>query len=148
MEDYFEPFQSETFREPRKEKLDEKIMFKDFETFDVDFDCREWVGFVDKPDEFEEILEDEELDEEELFNNFLDNAEVSNNLFGPNEEEIEYDIYHADIETTTDGVCHKPYLMACDNNECTDKQCFWEEDGDCIKRCLKLCSKKTKQKER
>ena len=146
MEDYFEPFQSETFREPRKEKIDEKIMFKDFETFDVDFDCREWAGMVSKPDEFEEILEDEELDEEELFNNLLDNAEVSNNLFGSNKEEIEYDIYHADIETTTDGVCHKPYLMACDNNEGTDKQYFWEEDGDCIRRCLNYIAKKQSRK--
>ena len=136
MEDYFEPFQSEMFREPRKEKLDEKIMFKDFETFDVDFDCKEWSGFVDKPNEFEEILENEELDEEELFNNFIDNLEISN------EEEIEYDIYHADIETTTDGKKHIPYLMACDNNEGTDKQYFWEEDGDCVRRCLNYIVKK------
>ena len=127
-EEYFEPFQSEMFREPRKEKLDEKVIFEDYTQFDVDFDCKEWDGNVEE----EEVLEADVDDEEEIFNNILDNEEL--------EPAIETEIWHADIETTTNEKFHVPYLMAIDNNEGTDKQYFWGKD--CVKKGLTYLAKK------
>ena len=134
-DDYFDSFQSEMFREPRKENLDEKIIFKDYEQFDVDFDCKEWEGNVEEP-EFEEVLE-ADVDEEEIFNNELDNLKYVDIKLDTTKKLV---IWHADIETTTDGKFHVPYLMACDNNEGTDKQYFW--GVDCVKKCLTYISKK------
>ena len=147
IDDYFEPFQSQMLREPRKEKLDEKILFNDFEQFDVDFDCRECESFNIKPDEPKEILEDDEEieNEEEYFNNLLDNIEIDGDYNSEKKKidrKIEYDIYHADIETATHGNDHVPYLIAFDHNDYNEKQCFWEGDGDCIKRCLITICKK------
>ena len=51
-EDYFEDFRSEILKEPRKEKIDQQIMFKNYEQFDVDFDSRPWNGTVNELDEF------------------------------------------------------------------------------------------------
>ena len=122
-EDYFDDIQSEIFREPRKEKLDEKIMFEDYTKFDVDFDFKVWRGHFDEEDE--DILEDEEEKEED-------------------EENIKTEVWHGDIETTTDGKFHEPYLMAIDNNEGTDKQYFWGKD--CVRNCLKhICKKQLKK---
>ena len=151
-DDYFEPFQSQMLREPRKEKLDEKILFNDYEQFDVGFDCRECESFNGKPDEYEEILENEEEieDEEEYFNSLLDNIEINGDYNSEKQKidrKIEYDIYHADIETAAHGNEHVPYLMAFDHNDYNEKQCFWEGDGDCIKRCLTaICKKHIKRK--
>ena len=69
-EDYFEDFDSEILKEPRKEEIDHQVMFNDYEQFDVDFDSRPCIIPKDNiPDEFEEIInQHEEIDEEELFN--------------------------------------------------------------------------------
>ena len=130
--DYFEDFNSEILKEPRKE-VDKQIMFKDYEQFDVDFDsriCKKPKNNI--PDEFETILEEnEELDEEELFNNLLDNEEVKmiNNKFK------EKEIFHGDIETRPNHEGrHIPYLMCIDDNEGTRKRYFWGED--CVRYCL------------
>ena len=135
--DYFEDFNSEILKEPRKEEVDRQIMFKDYEQFDVDFDSRICKKPKDNiPDEFETILEEnEELDEEELFNNLLDNEEVKmiNNKFK------EKEIFHGDIETRPNHEGrHIPYLMCIDDNEGTRKRYFWGED--CVRYCLNYLS--------
>ena len=131
--DYFEDFNSEILKEPRKEEVDKQIMFKDYEQFDVDFDsriCKKPKNNI--PDEFETILEEnEELDEEELFNNLLDYEEMKiiNNKFK------EKEIFHGDIETRPNHEGrHIPYLMCIDDNEGTRKRYFWGED--CVRYCL------------
>ena len=132
-DDYFEDFNSEILKEPRKEEVDMQIMFKDYEQFDVDFDSRICKKPKDNiPDEFETILdENEELDEEELFNNLLDQEEVKmiNNKFK------EKEIFHGDIETAPNKEGrHIPYLMCIDDNEGTRKRYFWGQD--CVRYCL------------
>ena len=131
--DYFEDFNSEILKEPRKEEVDMQIMFKDYEQFDVDFDSRICKKPKDNiPDKFETILEEnEELDEEELFNNLLDAEEVKmiNNKFK------EKEIFHGDIETAPNHEGrHIPYLMCIDDNEGTRKRYFWGQD--CVRYCL------------
>ena len=135
--DYFEDFNSEILKEPRKEEVDKQIMFKDYEQFDVDFDsriCKKTKNNI--PDEFETILEEnEELDEEELFNNLLDYEEMKiiNNKFK------EKEIFHGDIETRPNHEGrHIPYLMCIDDNEGTRKRYFWGED--CVRYCLNYLS--------
>ena len=135
--DYFEDFNSEILKEPRKEEVDKQIMFKDYEQFDVDFDsriCKKPKNNI--PDEFETILEEnEELDEEELFNNLLDYEEMKiiNNKFK------EKEIFHGDIETRPNQEGrHIPYLMCIDDNEGTRKRYFWGED--CVRYCLNYLS--------
>ena len=147
-EDYFEDFRSEILKEPRKEKIDEQIMFKDYEQFDVDFDSIEWEGFVEKPDEFDEILENEDdIDEEELFNNFIDNIEIIQNNIEEKNYYKEREIFHADIETRpNEERKHVPYCMCCDNNEGTDKQYFWGDD--CVRKCLNYIVKKKNKKKK
>ena len=132
-DDYFEDFNSEILKEPRKEEVDMQIMFKDYEQFDVDFDsriCKKPKNNI--PDEFESILEEnEELDEEELFNNLLDQEELKmiNNKFK------EKEIFHGDIETAPNKEGrHIPYLMCIDDNEGTRKRYFWGQD--CVRYCL------------
>ena len=132
-DDYFEDFNSEILKEPRKEEVDRQIMFKDYEQFDVNFDSRICKKPKDDiPDEFETILgENEELDEEELFNNLLDYEEMKmiNNKFK------EKEIFHGDIETAPNHEGrHIPYLMCIDDNEGTRKRYFWGED--CVRYCL------------
>ena len=132
-DNYFEDFNSEILKEPRKEEVDMQIMFKDYEQFDVDFDSRICKKPKDNiPDEFETILEEnEELDEEELFNNLLDAEEVKmiNNKFK------EKEIFHGDIETAPNHEGrHIPYLMCIDDNEGTRKRYFWGQD--CVRYCL------------
>ena len=57
-EDYFEDFDSEILKEPKKEEIDHRIMFKDYEQFDVDFDSRPNITPEDNPpDEFEELID-------------------------------------------------------------------------------------------
>ena len=131
-EDYFEDFNSKILKEPRKEQVDQKIMFKDFEVFDVGFDSRQSVGYNDNPDEFEKILEEYPgIDEEELFNNFINNVEFK--LI--NEKNIEKEIFHGDIETRPNKEGrHIPYLMALSDNDGTQKHYFWGEN--CIRNCL------------
>ena len=135
--DYFEDFNSEILKEPRKEEVDRQIMFKDYEQFDVDFDsriCKKPKNNI--PDEFEKILEEnEELDEEELFNDLLDAEEIKiiNNKFK------EKEIFHGDIETAPNQEGrHIPYLMCIDDNEGTRKRYFWGRD--CVKHCLNYLS--------
>ena len=132
-DNYFEDFNSEILKEPRKEEVDMQIMFKDYEQFDVDFDSRICKKPKDNiPDEFETILEEnEELDEEELFNNLLDQEELKiiNNKFK------EKEIFHGDIETAPNHEGrHIPYLMCIDDNEGTRKRYFWGQD--CVWYCL------------
>ena len=135
--DYFEDFNSEILKEPRKEEVDRQIMFKDYEQFDVDFDsriCKKPKN--DIPDEFEKILEEnEELDEEDLFNNLLDSEEIKmiNNKFK------EKEIFHGDIETAPNHEGrHIPYLMCIDDNYGTRKRYFWGRD--CVRHCLNYLS--------
>ena len=131
-EDYFEDFNSRILKEPRKEQIDHQIMFKDYEVFDVGFDSRVSKEYKDNPDEFEKILEEYEgIDEEKLFNNFINNVEF--NLI--NEKNIEKEIFHGDIETRPNKEGrHIPYLMCIDNNEGTNKHYFWGEN--CVRDCL------------
>ena len=137
MDDYFEPFRSQSFKEPRKEKLDEKILFKDYEQFDVDYDCKENLPSNDN-EEITDILEDEDEieDEEEYINNILDKIETENT------SNIIYDIYHCDIETSSHGGKHVPYLMAYYHNAYEDKKVFYGHRGKCIKQCLVYICKK------
>ena len=129
--DYFEDFNSEILREPRKEEVDKQIMFKDYEQFDVDFDSRPCQR--QKDDEFETILEEnDELDEEELFNNLIDKYDEINIINNKNKEK---EIFHGDIETRPDHEGrHIPYLMCIDDNYGTRKRYFWGED--CVRHCL------------
>ena len=131
-EDYFEDFRSDILKEPRKEQIDQQIMFKDYELFDVGFDSRACKGYKDNPDEFETILEEYEgIDEEELFNNLINN--IKTKLI--NEKNKEKEIFHGDIETRPNKEGrHIPYLMAYDNNEGTGKYYFWGEN--CVRQCL------------
>ena len=131
--EYFEDFNSEILKEPRKEEVDKQIMFKDYEQFDVDFDSRPCERPKDDiPDEFEKILEEnEDIDEEELFNNLIDIEETKtiNNKFK------EKEIFHGDIETRpNEEGRHIPYLMCIDDNEGTRKRYFWGEN--CVRNCL------------
>ena len=72
---YFEDFNSEILKEPRKETVDNQIMFKDYEQFDVDFDSRPCT--MPTEDEFEAILEERpDLDEEDLFNNLINREDM------------------------------------------------------------------------
>ena len=48
-------------------------------------------------------------------------------------------IFHADIETTTDGTVHRPYLICWDNNEGNDKH--FEKGVDCVKKFLNYIKK-------
>ena len=143
MDDYFEPFTSQTFKEPRKEKLDEKILFKDYEQFDVDYDCKENTPFnLKTDDEINEVLENEEEieDEEEYFSNILNNIEI-------NTDNVRYDIYHCDIETSSHNNKHVPYLMAYYHNDYEDKKAFYGHRGKCIRTCLNhICKKHLKNK--
>ena len=143
MDDYFEPFTSQILKEPRKEKLDEKVLFKDYEQFDVDYDCKENTPFNDKVKDDEEIVEvleeDEEIeDDEEYINNILSEIEVNNN------SNIIQDIYHCDIETSNHRNKHVPYLMAYYHNDYEDKKVFYGKN--CIKSCLThICKKYIKE---
>ena len=130
---YFEDFNSEILKEPRKEVIDEQIMFKDYEQFDIDFHSRLCPRPKDDiPDEFDEILDEYEgLDEEDLFNNLINKIESKtiNNKFK------EKEIFHGDIETRPDKEGrHIPYLFCFDNNEGTGKYYFWGED--CVRKGL------------
>ena len=119
-EDYFEDFDSEILKEPRKEEIDHQIMFKDYEQFDVDFDSRSNITQENNPpDEFEELIDqNEEIDEEELFNSLIDKAEMTNT-------EIK-EIFHGDIETRPNKQGrHIPYLMAYSDNEGKQKYFFF-----------------------
>ena len=131
-EDYFEDFNSEILKEPRKEQIDHKIMFKDYEQFDVDFDSRPCKEYKDDVDEFEKILIDNKgIDEEDLFNDFINKAETK--LI--NNKNKEKEIFHADIETRPDKEGkHIPYLISFDNNEGTQKHYFFGED--CVRKFL------------
>ena len=131
-EDYFEDFNSEILKEPRKEQIDQEIMFNDYEQFEIDFDSRPCEGYKENPDEFETILEENEgIDEEELFNNLINKVETT--LI--NEKNKEKEIFHGDIETRpNEEGRHIPYLMALDNNEGTLKNYFWGEN--CVRNCL------------
>ena len=131
-EDYFEDFHSEILKEPRKEQIDQEIMFNDYEQFEVDFDSRPCEGYEETPDEFETILNEYEgIDEEELFNNLINNVDTT--LI--NDKKKEKEIFHADIETRpNEEGRHIPYLMAIDNNEGTLKNYYWGED--CVRQCL------------
>ena len=142
-EDYFEDFNSRILKEPRKEQIDQQIMFKDYEQFDVGFDSRPCKEYEDKPDEFEKILEEYDgIDEEELFNNLINNVDIT--LI--NEKNKEKEIFHGDIETRPNKEGrHIPYLMCYDNNEGTNKYYFWGED--CVRKCLNhLAIKSNKSK--
>ena len=129
-EDYFEDFDSEILKEPRKEEIDHQIMFNDYEQFDVDFDSRPCIMPKDNiPDEFEEI------DEEELFNDLIDKAEIINTKFK------EKEIFHGDIETRPNKQGrHIPYLMAYSDNEGNQRYYFWGEN--CVRKCLNHLSYK------
>ena len=134
-DDYFIPFDTLILREPRKELIDSKIMFEDYELFDTEFDCKKWECVSIAPVEIEEeCLEDE--DEKEKFNSFLDNVDNQNTKPKiQKDRKVKYCIWHGDIETTTDGEKHEPYLMCCSNNDGTDRQYFYGEN--CVKKCLK-----------
>ena len=138
-EDYFKDFRSEILKEPRKEQIDQQIMFKDYEQFDVDFDSREWDGYVNEPDEFERTLENEEdIDEEELFNSYINNVELTREETNKMKE---IEIFHGDIETRPNKEGrHIPYCMCYDNNEGTNKYHFWGDD--CVRKCLNHFGKK------
>ena len=132
-EDYFEDFDSEILKEPRKEEIDQQVMFNDYEQFDVDFDSRPCVMPKDNiPDEFEEILNQYEgIDEEELFNNFINRIDTT--LI--NEKFKEKEIFHGDIETKPNKEGrHIPYLMAYSDNEGSQRHYFWGEN--CVRKCL------------
>ena len=131
-EDYFEDFNSEILKEPRKEQIDQEIMFNDYEQFDVEFDSRPCKIPKDEPDEFETILDEYDgIDEEELFNNLINNIETKT----INEKNKEKEIFHGDIETRpNEEGRHIPYLMAYDTNEGTQKHYFWGEN--CVRKCL------------
>ena len=134
-EDYFEDFDSEILKEPRKEEIDHQIMFNDYEQFDVDFDSRPNIPPKDNiPDEFEEI------DEEELFNDLIDKAEIINTKFK------EKEIFHGDIETRPNKQGrHIPYLMAYSDNDGKQRYYFWGEN--CVRKCLNhLACKRDKNK--
>ena len=130
-DEYFEDFNSEILKEPRKEVIDEQIMFKDCEQFDVNFDSRP-CPIPNTTDEFEEILiENEDLDEEDLFNNLINREEMK--LI--NNKNKEKEIFHGDIETRPNETGrHIPYLFCFDNNEGTGKYYFWGEN--CIRQGL------------
>ena len=129
-DEYFEDFNSEILKEPRKEQIDHQIMFKDYEQFDVDFDSRPCKEY--NVDEFENILNDNDgIDEEELFNNILDKLERES----INEKNKEKEIFHGDIETRpNEEGRHIPYLMALSNNEGSQKHYFLGEN--CVRKCL------------
>ena len=132
-EDYFVDFNSEILKEPRKEQIDQEIMFNDYEQFDVEFDSRPCPRPKDDiPDEFETILDEYEgIDEEELFNNLINKIETTT----INEKNKEKEIFHGDIETRpNEEGRHIPYLMALDNNEGTQKHYYWGEN--CVRECL------------
>ena len=132
-EEYFEDFNSEILKEPRKEVIDEQIMFKDYEQFYVEFDSRPCVKPKDNiPDEFEEILEEYEgIDEEELFNNLINKAESTT----VNSKFKEKEIFHGDIETRPNKKGrHIPYLMAYSDNDGNQRHYFWGEN--CVRKCL------------
>ena len=141
-EDYFEDFDSEILKEPRKEEIDHQIMFNDYEQFDVDFDSRPNIPPKDNiPDEFEEIInQNEEIDEEELFNDLIDKTEIINTKFK------EKEIFHGDIETRPNKQGrHIPYLMAYSDNDGKQRYYFWGEN--CVRKCLNhLALKETKIK--
>ena len=143
-EDYFEDFNSKILKEPRKEQIDQQIMFKDYEQYETEFDSRECKNPKDDiPDEFETILEEYEgIDEEELFNNLINKVETK--LI--NEKNKEKEIFHGDIETRPNKEGrHIPYLMCYDNNEGTGKYYFWGEN--CVRQCLNhLALKRDKNK--
>ena len=126
-EDYFEDFDSEILKEPRKEEIDQQVMFNDYEQFDVDFDSRPCAT---PTDEFEEIVNKHDgIDEEELFNNFLNRIETGKINY--NEKEI----FHGDIETKPNKEGrHIPYLMAYSDNEGSQRHYFWGEN--CVRKCL------------
>ena len=140
--DYFEDFDSEILKEPRKEEIDHQIMFNDYEQFDVDFDSRPNIPPKDNiPDEFEEIInQNEEIDEEELFNDLIDKAEIINTKFK------EKEIFHGDIETRPNKQGrHIPYLMAYSDNDGKQRYYFWGEN--CVRKCLNhLACKRDKNK--
>ena len=133
-DDYFEDFNSDILREPRKEEIDDQIKFKDYEQFDVDLDSRPFTRpKEDIPDEFEEILNNNEglYDEEELFNNFINKIETKmlNTKF------VEKEIFHGDIETRPNKEGrHIPYLMSYSDNDGNQKHYFWGEN--CVRKCL------------
>ena len=138
-DDYFEDFNSEILREPRKEEIDDKIKFKDYEQFDVEFDSKPY----EKPDynnlnEYETFLKNESnpnYTEEELFNDFINNIDVG--LINTKHTEIE--IFHGDIETRPNSKGrHIPYLMAISDNNGYNKHYFWGKN--CIRKCLNFLS--------
>ena len=132
-DEYFEDFNSEILKEPRKEVIDDQIMFKDYEQFDVGFDSRPCPRPKDDiPDEFEEILDEYEgLDEEDLFNNLINKIESKT----VNSKFKEKEIFHGDIETRPNKEGrHIPYLMAYSNNEGSQRHYFWGEN--CVRKCL------------
>ena len=120
--------------------LDHQIMFKDYEQFDVDFDSRPNITPEDNPpDEFEELIDqNEEIDEEELFNSLIDKAELTKT--GTKE------IFHGDIETRPNKQGrHIPYLMAYSDNDGKQRYYFWGEN--CVRKCLNhLACKRDKNK--
>ena len=141
-EDYFEDFDSEILKEPRKEEIDQQVMFNDYEQFDVDFDSRPCVT---PTDEFEEILNQYEgIDEEELFNSLITKIETEKLKVNFNEKEI----FHGDIETKPNKEGrHIPYLMAYSDNEGSQKHYFWGEN--CVRKCLNhLAYERNKNKRR
>ena len=127
---YFEDFNSEILKEPRKETVDSQIMFKDYEQFDVDFDSRPCP--IPTEDEFETILEENpDLDEEDLFNNLINREDIK--LI--NNKNKEKQIFHGDIETRpNEKGRHIPYLMAISDNEGTQKHYYWGEN--CVRNAL------------
>ena len=73
----------------------------------------------------------DKIDEEELFNNFINKVETK--LI--NEKNKEKEIFHGDIETRPNKEGrHIPYLMAYSDNDGTQKHYFWGEN--CIRKCL------------
>ena len=128
-DEYFEDFHSEILKEPRKEVVDNQIMFKDYEQFDVGFDSR-LCKTPNDVDEFEEILEERpDLDEEELFNNLINKHE----MILINNKNKEKEIFHGDIETKpNEKGRHIPYLMAYSDNDGSQRHYFWGEN--CVRK--------------
>ena len=138
-DDYFEDFNSSILREPRKEEIDDKIKFKDYEQFDVDFDSREFIKPISENyDEWAEYLKDIQNDiynEEELFNDFISNIETRPKTKPNNPPLVEKEIFHGDIETRPNSEGrHIPYLMAYSENNGYNKHYFWGEN--CVRKCL------------
>ena len=136
-EEYFEDFDSEILREPKKESVDEQIMFKDYEQFDSR-PCVKPEGNL----EYEEVIVDaDDLDEEEIFDNIINNRDIEIRVAK------EKEIFHGDIETRPDKKGkHRPYLMVYEDNEGKQEYYFW--GSNCVRDCLNHLAYKRDPKKR